>query len=868
MRLAPSPGLVLTAAVAVVVAILATGTAAIGAARQPLYKDPTAPIEQRVEDLLKRMTLAEKLDQLGGDKSAMATPDNERLGIPGFRMADGPNGVRWGKSTAFPTGTALGATWDPDLVRRVAAAMGREFRAKGRYVALGPCINLIRDPRGGRSFETFSEDPYLLARLAVAYVRGMQSEKVIATAKHYACNNQENGRGSLDVHVPERTLREVYLPHFRACVIEGQVGAIMSAYNLVRGEHCTQNRYLQVDILKKEWGFQGIVMSDWGATHATVEAINGGLDVEMPHRFFYGKPLEEAVRAGKVSEKTIDEAVRRILRVKFQVGAFENLPQPDESKINTPATQALVRDVARRAIVLLKNERHLLPLERSKLKRIAVIGPQAAHARWGGGGSSHISPYYAVSPLDGIKAKVGDKVTVTYAEGCAIDRPDQLPPIDPSLLTPDEAAEGEHGLTGEYFDNQQLQGQPKFRRLDTKLDFNWAGGAPAKGFPRDHFSVRWRGKLTPRVSGRYTIGLATDDGCRLYLDGKRIINDWHDHAVETRTATVDLVAGRPYDLVIEYYENGGLAEVHLGLLAPAQKDALFREAVQAAADADVAIVCVGTTPREESEGHDRPSIKLLGRQDELVREVWRANRHTVVLVISGSAVAMDPWVRHVPAILQCWFNGQEAGNAIADVLFGDYNPGGKLPLTFPHSDAQLPPFDANYEAVADGRGYRYFDAVGLQPLFPFGYGLSYTRFAYSNLRLSSPRIARDGKLTVRVDVTNVGRRAGDEVVQLYLRALQPRLPWPPKVLRGFRRVSLKPGERKTISFVVGPRELAVYDPQAPAPGPAAASAGGKSPAAQQTPPRKGAWVVAPGTYEVIVGASSRDLRGRARFTVE
>lgn len=827
----------------VVTALLQVGASAAQEVNPPLYKDPNAPLEHRVNDLLACMTLEEKIAQLGGDQSAMATPDNERLGIPGFKMADGPNGVRHGKSTCWPCCLAMGATWDPTLLERLGVALGREFRGKGRYVALGPCINIIRDPRGGRSFETMGEAPYLLSCMAVAYVRGMQSQRVIATPKHFACNNQENGRGSNDVQVDERTLREFYLPHFRAVVQEGGAWAIMSAYNKVRGEHCTQNHYLQVDLLKNEWGFPGIVMSDWGACHTTVEAINGGLDVEMPTAHFYGQPLLDAVKRGDVDEETIDEAVRRVLRAKFWAGVFEQPVQPDESQVNTPEHQALAREVEAKAIVLLKNEGNLLPLDRGAIKSIAVIGPNADTPRHAGGGSSYITPYYTVTPLQGLQNKLGGALSLEYVKGCSLQSDEDLKPLDPTLLTPPHAEPGQQGLLGEYFNNMKFEGEPTLKRIDPTLDFDWGTGAPGPGVNSDRFSVRWTGTLTPRVSGRYLFGVSCDDGVRLYIDDNRIIDDWRDHGVETPTGTVDLEAGRAYRFRLEFYENGGDAVVKLRAVEPGPQEDPFREAREAAARADMAIVAVGTSAREESEGRDRPSLKLTGPQDELVEAVRRVNPRTIVLVLSGSAVLMDPWIDHVPAVLQCWFGGQEAGNAIADVLFGDVNPGGKLPVTFPRSDEQLPSFNNDYETVGEGRGYRYYDKKGLEPLFPFGYGLSYTRFRYGGLQIGPREIAGDGRIRVTVEVENVGKRAGDEVVQLYVGYLRPGVERPLRELKGFERVTLAPGEKKRVIFRLAAKNLAYYDPEAKD------------------------WRTETGEYEVLVGGSSRELPLHAAFTV-
>jgi len=790
---------------------------------------------KRVEDLLAQMTLEEKVAQLGGDQSGMATPDNTRIGIPGFKMADGPHGVRWGMATCFPSPLALGASWDPALVQRVGEAIGREFRGKGRYVALAPCLNIIRDPRGGRSFETFGEDPYLVGQQAAAYVRGIQNQKVISVPKHFACNNQEDGRGSNNVIVNERTLREIYLQGFRACVQQAHAWSIMAAYNKVNGPYCTANRSLLTDILKDDWGFRGFVVSDWGATHATVESANAGLDVEMPQANYYGQPLLDAVRSRQVSEETINEAVQRVLRAKLWSGVFEQPVEPDEGVINCPEHQALALEAARKSIVLLKNDGGLLPLNMGTITKIAVIGPNANTARPSGGGSAQVTPYYAISPLDGIQNKVGDTVQVDFAQGCYFE---EVPyPIQSSVLKPPQnGQDAVQGLRGEYFNNRYLHGQPVLTRIDPMVDFDWASGSPAPVVNADNFSVRWSGKLIPEETGQYSLQTETDDGVRLYLDSELLIDDWNDYVVKTNAVTVNLEAGCAYDIRLEYYEHGGLAVAKLGWIEPDGYENLILEARQVASSADVVIVVVGTTSSIETEGRDRPHLDLPGGQDDLIQAVSEANPNTVVTVVSGSAVLMHRWVADVPAVLECWFGGQEAGNAIADVLFGDQNPGGKLTITFLANEDQLPPFGNNYEPAGQGPGYRHYEKYGKEPLFCFGHGLSYTEFSYSNLKIEPNTITSEGTVNISVDVQNVGSREGNEIVQLYVHDVSASVERPIKELKRFKRINLQAGQIKTVAFTLPAEELAFYDVTT------------------------SSFVVEQGTFEIMVGSSSEDIR--------
>ncbi|RKY24827.1 MAG: hypothetical protein DRP62_02855 [Planctomycetota bacterium] len=798
-----------------------------------------------IEDLLDKMTLEEKVAQMGGDETAMSTPDNNRLGIPGFKMADGPYGVRRGNATCFPTPLAMGATWDTNLVRRIGEALGAEFRGKGRYVALGPCINIVRDPRGGRSFETFGEDPYLVGKLASAYVEGIQSRKVISVVKHFACNNQENGRGTNNVIVNERTLREIYLPAFKRCVRDANALGIMSAYNKVNGPYCSENTHLLREILKDEWGFKGFVVSDWGACHSTIESVNAGLDVEMPYADYFGQPLLDAVAAEQVSQETINEAVYRILWTKFWAGVFEEPVEPNENAVNTPEHQALALEAAKKSIVLLKNDGAQLPLDKTKITTIAVIGPNADVARPAGGGSSHVTPFYTVSPLEGIQNELsGSGVAVSFSQGCYIDSGDLLYPIQSSALKPPGGSLGE-GLQGEYFTNKDLSGSAALTRNDAPVDFDWGRGSPGTPIGIDNFSVRWTGKLVPTETGLYTLGTKTDDGVRLYLDGVLLIDDWYDHAVKTNSVTISLNASQEYDIQLEYYENWGDAVAKLCWIEPNQgEETMIAEACQVAADANVAIVFVGTTEQIESEGIDRTHLDLPGSQDDLIAAVAAANPNTIVAVVSGSAVLMDDWLDDVPAALQCWFNGQETGNAIAAVLFGDQNPAGRLPVSFPLTEEQLPPFDNNYEAAGEGPGYRYYDRNQITPMFVFGHGLSYTEFEYSNLQINPATIPSDGTVSISVDVNNVGNRAGDEVVQLYVHDVNASVVIPIKKLVGFERITLEPAQIKTVTFELPAEDLAFYD------------------VGQEK------FVVEPGIFEIMVGASSKDVRAEGSFEVE
>ncbi|WP_376796432.1 glycoside hydrolase family 3 C-terminal domain-containing protein [Thermogemmatispora sp.] len=807
--------------------------------------------DRRADLLLAQMTLDEKIAMLHGWSGGSYVgyiPANARLGIPALGLEDGPAGVADGMTgvTAFPAPEALAASWDPTLARLYGQALGSEEWGKGANVALAPTVNILRNPQWGRSFETLGEDPYLTGTLASADIQGIQSQHVIATVKHYAANNQEYHRTTVSANVDERTLHEIYLPAFEAAVRQGGVGAVMCSYNKVNSVYACENPYLLSTTLKGTFDFPGFVMSDWGATHSTVPAITAGLDMEMPDSTYFGSALKQAVLDGQVSMATIDEAVHRILRSMFAIGLFDYPTTGSPSATVTNAQHAqLARQAAEAGTVLLKNSGQLLPLDASKLHSIAVIGPDASVAPQAtGGGSAHVIPPYVVTPLQGISERAGSGVTVRYAQG--ITTTGTLPPIEAQYLQP-PSGDGQ-GLQGEYFSNMTLSGSPVLTRLDSQINFDWNGQSPGPGVPATQWSARWTGRLTPPVSGTYTFSLTSDDGSRLYLNNQLLIDNWRDQATTTETATVQLTAGQSYAIRVEYYQNGGASNLALGWSIPGQENALLNQAVELARSSDVAIVFVNDV---ESEGSDRSSLELPGAQDQLIAAVAQANPHTIVVLNTGGPVLM-PWVDQVPALLEAWYPGQEDGNAIAAVLFGDVNPSGKLPMTFPRSASDLPASTpAQYPGLNDQAdysegvfvGYRYYDARGITPLFPFGYGLSYTTFRYSHLRVSPTQADYRSRISVDLDVTNTGRRAGAEVVQLYLGIPSTNVAEPPRQLKGFQKVFLQPGQTRHVHFELAPRDLSYWDVQAHG------------------------WVVQDGRYSVQVGSSSRDIRLQASFTV-
>ena len=804
-----------------------------------------ADVEQRVDSLLSQMKLEEKIDMLGGNNTfyTLAIP---RLGIPSLKMSDGPLGVHdYGPTTAYPGGIALAASWDVDLAQQFGAMMGEDARARGVHFILGPGMNIYRAPMCGRNFEYFGEDPFLASRMAVSVIEGIQGQRVIATAKHFAANNEEYGRLDVSSDVDERTLREIYLPAFEASVKEAKVGAVMDAYNPVNGVFMTENNHLNNEILKDDWGFDGILMSDWGAAHNGVAAANGGLDLEMPTAWFMNRDtLIPAVKEGRVSVATIDDKVRRILRKAVEFGFLEQ-PQTDAGipQLSQEGRQVALRE-AREGMVLLKNAGNVLPLDKNKIKTIAVIGPDAYPAMIGGGGSSLTKPFNAVSYLEGISNYLGMDAKVLYAA--------DVPPLEEVFANSEflTAPGGSSGLKAEYFNNQELEGTPALVRTDQHIAFHWGDGSYTANGPIDHFSARWTGYFVPKNSGDFSFYTNSDDGVRLYVDEKRVIDDWQRHSETVNSYVAHLEAGHVYKLRLEYFEMVGAATVGFGV-GPTELS-IGRATKSLAEKADAVILCVGFDPSNESEGSDR-TFQLPAGQDELIRQISSVNKNTIVVLTAGGNVEMTKWIDRVPALIHAWYPGQEGGTALAQILFGDYSPSGKLPASFERRWEDNATFGSYYPQKKGEKrveysegifvGYRHFDRANIKPLFAFGYGLSYTTFSYSNLSVTPSNGNLAGPIAVSFDVTNTGSREGTEVAELYVGDAHASVPRPVKELKGFARVTLKPGETRRVSIALDHRAFAFYDVS------------------------KKAWNAEPGNFSLLIGGASDDTRLKGTFSL-
>ncbi|MCB0284578.1 MAG: glycoside hydrolase family 3 C-terminal domain-containing protein [Calditrichae bacterium] len=803
-----------------------------------LFRDSSQPLETRINDLVNQLTIDEKISQLMNNAPAI-----DRLGIPAYNWwNEALHGVaRAGVATVFPQAIGLAATWNPDRIYEMADVISTEARAKyqeairngehGIYQGLtfwSPNINIFRDPRWGRGQETYGEDPYLTSRIGIAFVKGIQGTdpdylKAAACAKHFAVHSgPENLRHQFDVKVSDRDLWETYLPAFRALVQEANVEAVMCAYNRYDGEACCGSPFLLNEILRKEWGFNGHIVSDCGAIadifeyhkivnsaeEAAAVALNSGTDVNCGNMYSY---LKDALQQGLVTEKEIDLAVSRLFRTRFKLGMFDPPQKVKYSEIpysmnNNADHDRLALEVARESIVLLKNENNFLPLS-ADLKKIAVIGPNADNLD-ALLGNYNGTPSAYITPLEGIRRAVSEKTTVSYVKGVSYTKGIiELMAIPQGFFT----YEGQDGLLAEYFDNMELKGKPFSSRVDPNLDCNWAQGNPVPGLPTEQISARWTGELTPKISGKYTIGVTSDDGSRFYFDDELVIDAWVNQGATTRIIERELTAGKSYPIKVEYFQNGGDAVVQLGWQEPDQDTRA--ELLTAVNDADVVVFVGGISPRLEGEEMgsqvnyegffrgDRTSINLPDVQTELIKELKGMGKQIVLVIQSGSAVAANWENENLPAIIQAWYPGQNGGQAIADVIFGKYNPSGKLPVTVYKSIDQLPAFE-NYDM--DGRTYRYFKG---DPLFPFGYGLSFTNFEYSDLEVGP---GADG-VDVSVKVKNIGSRDGDEVVQVYVSDLEASVPVAQKSLKAFKKVFIKQGEFREIKFTLSWDDFALYD---------------------------------------------------------
>ena len=840
-------------------ALVPTDPALIGAP----YRNPQTPLEDRVADLFARLTPQEKAALVHGS-SGMGYGHIPRIGLPEILMTDGPQGVRRdsGTATAMPCGLALAATWNPALVEQGGTVLGEECRALNFRVFLAPGVNLMRTPLGGRDFEYMGEDPVLAGKTAAAYIRGVQSQGVAACVKHWNGNEQEHWRTTINVEMDDRALQELYAPAFELAVREGQVWAVMPAYNRFRGDYACASKTLNHDLLDTQFGYDGALISDWGAWHDDKASLEGGCTLEMPadQDAKRDRRLVARVEQGEISSSAVDEAVRRNLRLLFRVGAFDAW---QGGSLNTAGHQQTARAAEAEAMVLLKNDRAFLPLDAAKLHKIAVIGPNADQyqtmADGAGlalrGGSGATRPPYEITPLAALQKRFGDRIS--YAPGIEFEPGKDLP--IPASAFPD-------GLKAEFFTSTECSGTAVASRQDGRVDFRFNPGSPLpKAVNPDSFSARWSGRLVAPRKADYVISLASDDGSRLRVDGRVVIDNWGDHDVAVKSATVSLDPAQPVQLQVEYANTAGKGLVSLRWREQAAAVDPVAQALAAAKDADVVLFFGGTDHRYDREAlgwgdvknADKPDLELIGPQADLIRKLAAINPNIAVVLINGSPVSVEQWHDRVPAILEAWYGGMEAGDAIADVLCGDANPSGKLPCTFGRKLADWRahalgtnafPGTGNNGVVTylDGIwvGYRWFDQAKLEPRYPFGFGLSYTTFELGQPELSAGELHPDGQLTVKVPVKNTGSRAGAEVVQLYVANPGASVPRPPKELKGFQKVFLQPGESKLATFTIRPRDFSYWDVAGHA------------------------WKADAGTFEILTGDSSRHLTGKAECKFE
>ncbi len=831
--------------VLVLVLLLTQIAVQLTAAQAP---QPSSPeIEKRVESLLKQMTLEEKIDYIGGvnDFDIRAIP---RLNLPAFRMSDGPLGLRNDGPSTTMGGVDLAASWDPALAKRVGEVFGDDARARGVHFLLGPGVNIYRAPMNGRNFEYFGEDPFLAGKIADGYIEGLQSKRVCATIKHYMGNNSEYDRHNEDSIIDERTMREIYLPVFETAVKDAHVCSIMDSYNLTNGEHLTQNSYLNNEVAKKDWGFDGIIMSDWDSTYDGVAAVNGGLDLEMPRGDHMNrKTLLPAIKSGKVSEATIDDHVRRILRKAIEFGWLDH-QQLDTSvpRYNGEGREVALQ-VAREGMVLLKNDGNLLPLDKSKIKSIAVIGPDAYPGQPVGGGSAGVQPFHAVSYLEGLANYLGESAKVVYNSG--VPTPSDMADAT-SFMT--AASGGKPGLRVEHFTSKDLSGKPVDVGVDSSINSGWYWDS-VRGLSPEQRSARWTGYYMAKDAGTYSVflqGPGEGAGARVYLDDKLLLDNWDRAIAAINYKTVDLTAGA-HKIKVEFLRPWGNPQIRVGIFNTAS--IVNSQAKAMAATADAVVIPVGFDKDSETEGSDR-TFRLPPGQDQLIQAMLDANKNVIVVITSGGGTDMTGWIDRTPAVLQAWYSGQEAGRALAQLVFGDYSPSGKLPDTFDRKFADSAVANSYYYPLGDSKkvkysegvflGYRHYDKTGMKPLFPFGFGLSYTTFKYSNLEVSPETTSGDQPVTVSFDVTNSGDREAAEVAELYVNDNHASVPRPVKELKGFDRVSLKPGETRKVTLTLNRRALSYYDVNSKA------------------------WKAEPGDFGVLVGGSSDNiqLKGTLKLT--
>lgn len=822
------------------------------------FRNANAPLEDRVEDLLGRLTLTEKVALMAGS-AAFTLHGVERLGVPAVRVTDGPTGVRSNEgeaATVFPVGVAMASTWNPELTREVAQAIGREALALDNRVVLAPTINIMRIPNWGRNFETYSEDPFLAGTLGTAFVQGLQEEGVGASLKHYAVNNQEFNRMAVSAKVDERTLREIYLAAFEMVVKAANPWTVMASYNKINGTYATDNHYLLTDILKREWGYDGVVVSDWGAVHSTAPAANAGNDLEMPGppRWF-GDKLLKAVEAGETPEHQVDEAARRMLRLILRTGVLDG-KDPPKGELRTRRHREIAARAAEEALVLLKNDGDLLPFDPTRVRTVAVVGPNAAARRIQGGGSSQVRAGRQISILQAVQDLLANLAEVVHADGG--DNEPVPPAAKPAMFSPDQAR-GQAGLTVEYFAERGFDGattKSQVERQIGKLVSMSAMGLTGSGLG----ALRWSGWFWPEKDGVHEFSVRAPGQGSILLDGQALadgstpgeVDDWDigGMRVERRTGRVELKAGRGYPITIEYIRPQSLKSVtwEQVIIGVRQPRGSIAEAAEMAGKADAAIVVIGAASISEGEGYDRRDLELPGDQNALVEAILAANPNTAIVFTGGSPYAF-PWIDHAPAVLCAWLGGEEGPDAVARVLFGGAEPSGRLPVSFPRRIEDTPayPYYPGGEEADYGEGlfvgYRHYDRATEPPMFPFGYGLTYTRFKYADLQ--APEQVRAGDpVTVTFNLKNEGQRPGKETAQLYVRPRGPAVERPVKELKGFAKIALAPGESRAVSLTLDARAFSYYDPV-----------------------RK-AWIADKGAYDLLVGCSAADIELQATVRLE
>ncbi|MGA9668339.1 MAG: glycoside hydrolase family 3 C-terminal domain-containing protein [Terracidiphilus sp.] len=817
----------------------------------------SSQIEAKAHAMVDKLTLEQKIELIGGIDE-MYTHAVPAIGLPRLKMSDASVGVRtWGPTTAYAGGVALAATWDTEFARKLGESLGKDARARGVNFLLGPGVNIARSPVSGRNFEYLSEDPYLNSTLVVPYIQGVQSQGVVATVKHYALNDQEYNRHNVDSEADERTMREMYLPAFEAAVTKGHVDAVMNSYNLINGVHATQNEFLNLKVLKGDWGFQGILMSDWDSTYDSVGAANNGLDLEMPSpRFMNAMGLVDAVKNGTVKESTIDDKLMRIFRTALRYG-FLDRPQFDPADSTySVADRAVALEGALESITLLKNEGSLLPLDSNKVKTIAVIGPNAWPAVTGGGGSSEAQAFEPVSTLTGIANLLGPNVHVLYTRG--------LPQMDEVFWR----TNWDGPVKVATYPSKDFTGTPEVAIPMKITDWKFDGWQPESKTPH---SVRYTASYKAAKAGKYLLLAAAggwnSDDYSISVDGKAIPFPPHAEGQAPQSTTLDLTAGQSISVVVDYQQRG--ATPHFGLGIANEADLISADAKKIAAAADVAVVAVGFNSGTESEGADR-SFALPWGQDSLIEAVAAANPRTVVTLSGGVGTDTRRWLSKVPALLQVYYPGQEGGTAVAEILFGKHNPEGKLPVSFDRSWEDSPSFayyypikgaDTSLHVLEPGKpavdyviphvkyddklmvGYRYWTTTGKHPLYPFGFGLSYTTFSFSKLQVAEAAAA-GSTVSVSFDVTNTGSVAGAEVAQLYVSDPSAKATRPERELKGFEKVRLAAGETKHVTQDLDARAFSYWDEAAHK------------------------WTIDPGKFVVRVGDSSESTPLHADVTLK